>query len=31
MRKEFGQTSVWIDRAEDWMRGRGLLTRKVQD
>ena len=31
MRKEFGQTSAWIDRAEDWMRGRGLLTRKGQD
>lgn len=31
MRKEFGQTSAWIDRAEDWMRGRGLLTRKSQD
>jgi acetyl esterase/lipase len=31
MRKEFGQTSAWIDRAEVWMRGRGLLTRKGQD
>lgn len=27
MRKEFGQTSAWIDRAEDWLRGHGWLQR----
>lgn len=26
MRKDLGQTSAWIDRAEEWMRGHGWLT-----
>lgn len=27
MRSDLGPTSRWIDRAEDWMRARGLLTK----